>query len=184
MSAVGFSLGGYTVLAMAGALTAVDRYRTWALASPGFEGGPREMPNAAARVPELLETSAPFRASWDRQSDSFRDTRLRAAVAIAPAPPVRAFDPASLSAIGLPVTLIVGEADREAPARDCADWLVDRNPDFRRLSAGTDVGHYTFLGLSADPAKMGRGPVFLDNPGVDRAAVHRWTAKAVLASLV
>lgn len=180
---VGFSLGAYTVLALAGAITSMDRYRDWSSQFPAFQRGPREMPDAADHVPKLMQTSAPFRLSWARQSDSFLDDRVRAVIAIAPPPPVRGFDAATVAAIRTPVTLITGEADEEAPSKECADWLMDANPDFRRISVGSRVGHYTFLGFPGSAAAADDIALFRDNVGVNRAEVHRQVIDEVAAIL-
>lgn len=183
VSAVGFSLGAYTVLALAGAVTSMSRYLEWASDFPSFQEGPREMPDAASHISELMQTSEPFRASWARQSDSFLDRRIRAVVAIAPPPPVRGFDPATVDAIETPVTLITGEADAEAPSQECADWLIQSNSRFRRWSVGRNVGHYTFLGFPAEPVSDDEAVLFQDNEGVSRASVHERVAQEVLSVL-
>lgn len=60
VSAVGFSLGGYTAMALAGAQTCLDEFETWRRANGITEGGPREFPDAADRIPALMETSNAF----------------------------------------------------------------------------------------------------------------------------
>lgn len=183
VSALGFSLGAHSVLAVAGAVTSMNRYRRWATEFGQFQGGPREMPDAAEHIPRLLRESEPFRLSWSRQSESFVDRRFRAVAALAPPPPVRGFDPASLRRIAIPVTLITGEADREAPSHECADWLQRCNPRFRRARLGEDVGHYTFLGLPAGKVRREEVYLFADSPGVNRDDVHVRTGDAVLSAI-
>jgi predicted dienelactone hydrolase len=183
VSAVGFSLGAYTALVLAGAVTSMERYLEWASDFPSFQGGPREMPDAATHIPTLMEASQPFRSSWARQSDSFLDARIRKVVAIAPPPPVRGFDPAKVAAIETPVTLITEEADTEAPSRECADWLVRQNSRFRRISVGAHVGHYTFLGFPAELESGDQAVLFQDSVGVSRANVHAQVAEDVIATL-
>ncbi|WP_371171520.1 alpha/beta hydrolase family protein [Aliiroseovarius sp. 2305UL8-7] len=179
--AVGFSLGGYTALALAGARTSMDRYLSWASRSGVSSAtGPREFPNVASHIKRLLESSSTFRKSWARQDASFKDERIRSITAIAPAPPVRAFDAESLQSISIPVTLISGEADTEAPSRDCADWLATINSRFDKVSIGQNVGHYTFLGFPTANVIEGEEFVFIDNPGVDREDVHEAVEKIVL----
>ncbi len=183
VSAVGFSLGAHTVLALTGAITSMERYSEWATNFPAFQGGPREMPDAATHVPRLLQTSQPFRVSWTRQSDSFFDARIRMAIALAPPPPIRAFDPATVAAIEMPVTLITGEADKEAPSRECADWLMQTNIHFGRISVGTNVGHYMFLGLAGQLSGDDDEVLFRDEPGVSRSSVHQQVAEAIVAAI-
>lgn len=184
VSAVGFSLGGYSTLALAGARGSVERFVHWASSSDVTATGPREMPDAATHIPRLLKTSEVFRTSWARQEGDFRDGRVRSVVAIAPAPPVRAFDPVTVAAIVPPVTLITGEADEEAPSEVCADWLAGLNAGFRRVSMGRDVGHYTFLGLPQGNVGAENGFLFADRPGIRRAEVHARTAEVVCDALM
>ncbi|MGJ8570311.1 MAG: alpha/beta hydrolase family protein [Hoeflea sp.] len=181
--AAGFSLGAYTVLSLAGAVTSMNRYMEWASDFPSFQGGPREMPDAASHISELMRTSEPFRDSWARQSNSFLDSRVKALVAIAPPPPVRGFDSATVEAIETPAMLITGEADAEAPSQECADWLMQKNSHFRRWSVGRKVGHYTFLGFPAEPISDDEAILFQDNDGVSRADVHEKVAQKVLSIL-
>ena len=181
--AVGFSLGGYAVLALVGARTFVERFQRWASRSGNAATGPREFPDAANHIPSLLEGSSTFRQSWDRQSDSFEDPRIRSIIALAAAPPVRAFDTESLRSITTPVTLITGEGDTEAPSVHCADWLVQVNSRFERFSVGEHVGHYTFLGHKAGTINEDEEFLFLDNPAVDRNDVHKKVAELVRTSM-
>ncbi|MGL5011466.1 MAG: alpha/beta hydrolase family protein, partial [Paracoccaceae bacterium] len=183
VAAAGFSLGGHTVLALVGAKTAMDRYQAWAPATGLFTAGPREMPDAGDHIPHLLASSAVFRASWARQGDSFLDPRIGRIVAIAPAPPVRGFDESSVASISIPVTLMTGEADTEAPSPECADWLGATNSGFRRVSLGADVGHYTFFSLAAGEVTAEEAFLFADRPGVNRQDVHRRSLGLVLAAL-
>ncbi len=182
-SAVGFSLGGYAVLSLLGARTSVERFQLWARDKGAIGRGTEEFPDVAERLPELLESSSVFRRSFDQQSGDFSDARICKAVAIAPAPPVRAFSKESLLGIAKPVTIITGGADIVAPAGDCGGWLAEVNPSFQHISAGDAVGHYAFLGL---PSRLGMRvapKLFVDNEGVDRARVHQQTAKSILTAL-
>lgn len=172
ISAVGFSLGGYTVLSIVGAVTQMDLFREWSVGLP-FGEGPIEFPKLTSHVPTLLAESAVFRASWERQSADYRDERISRVVALAPAPTVRGFEEASLATVEKPVVLAVGGADQEAPAEDCAVWLHERLPNSELHLLGPDVGHYTLLAQGTDTARSSLPHLFADAPSVDRDAVHR-----------
>jgi predicted dienelactone hydrolase len=88
--AAGFSLGGYTVLSLGGAITHMRLFSDW-MTARGITRGPREFPDIASHVAPLLERSRVFRASWERPSQSYRDARVKAILSCAPAPTVRAF---------------------------------------------------------------------------------------------
>lgn len=182
VSAAGFSLGGYTALALAGAITETERMLAFVQEYPATSG-PQEMPDLAGQIEPLLSSSPVFRKSWDRQSHSYRDPRVRAVVAMAPAPPVRGFTDESLGAIRLPVTILCGEADEEAPYHLCSEWLHDRLADSTLTSLGRHVGHYTLLPVGTQTAARSNAQYWKDAPGVDRAAVHATAADLTLAAL-
>ncbi len=183
VSAVGFSLGGYTVLALAGARTSLDAFNAWRAANSITEGGPKEFPDAADSIPALMENSAVFRSSWARHGEDFTDARIASVLAIAPAPPIRAFVPKTVSAIKVPITLITGGADVEAPTEQCADWIVSLNPHVVHHDLGQDVGHYTFLDLPANRALVGKVDIFTDRSGVERHSVHKAAISLASSSL-
>lgn len=179
--AAGFSLGGHTVLGLAGAVVDMRRFATWAEGRPGGRG-PREFPDLADRLPGLLATSAVFRASWERRAESCRDPRVRAVLACAPAPTVRGFTPASLRAIDLPVAIAVGEADREAPPDDGARWLHAHLPRSRLELLGGEVGHYALLAEGTPAGRAEMPELWADPPGMNRRAVHDRVAALALVT--
>lgn len=183
VSAVGFSLGGYTVMALSGARTSLGEFDAWRRASNVTEGGPKEFPDAADSIVALTETSEAFRQSWARHGDDFTDNRLKSVVAIAPAPPVRSFTPQSIERLKLPVTILTGSADTEAPSEQCANWLVSQNDGFHHHDLGHDVGHYTFLDHPSDKSLVGQVDIFTDHKNIVRTQVHEQAANIVLKAL-
>lgn len=181
VACAGFSLGGYTALSLAGAITDMEQFRTWAGATP-FRNGPREFPDLGECVEPLLRQSAVFQAAWERQAASFADPRIGAVAALAPAPPIRAFTQRSLAVLGPPVTILAGGADREAPADLCAEWLHHHLPGSCLHRLGRDVGHYTLLPEATEEGRRLAPELSVDAPGVGRSAVHRHSAAIVLAA--
>ncbi|WP_075215656.1 alpha/beta hydrolase family protein [Mongoliimonas terrestris] len=176
--AAGFSLGGYTVLALAGAITEVARFDAYA-AAVGLAGVP-EFPDLIARAASLRETSPAYRDSLARHGESHRDERVRAVFAIAPAPTVRGFTDESLAALRVPVDMLVGDADTIAPADDCARWLAARLPDARLTVTGLGVGHYVYLPEGLPVGKLFDATLFADPPGIDRRRLHDEAADLAL----
>ena len=170
--AAGFSLGAYTVLSLAGAITELPLFLAWGDRQPGGLKGPPEFPDLPDRVEGLLRSSPTFRASLERQSLTYADPRIRAVTAIAPPPPVRGFRPKTVAAIRLPVAILVGQADPEAPHEACALWLKQQNPEFAVELLGETVGHYVFLNEATDLGRREAPQICLDAPGVDRRAIH------------
>ena len=172
VTAIGFSLGGYTVIALAGARTSMEAFEDWLQANSITAKGPKEFPDAADHIPELRQKSSVFRESWARHSNDFTDRRITSVIAIAPAPPIRSFLPSTLSSLAMPVTILTGGADVEAPPEYCANWITSLNPRIQHHDLGPDIGHYTFLGLPDDKSQVGEMGVFTDRAGVDRCKLH------------
>ena len=168
----GFSMGGYTLLANLGGRSEVARYRQWALGSR-FELGPKEFPVLHLRFEEVFAQSAALQASWARQAEDYRDPRIKAVLALAPAPMVRAFTPESIASITAPVTLVVGGADYEAPAALCADWIAPQLCNARLEHIDPKAAHYVFM-PQCTPLGAERVPhLCQDAEGLDRAELHQ-----------
>ncbi|WP_346892413.1 alpha/beta fold hydrolase [uncultured Roseibium sp.] len=177
--AAGMSLGGYTVLGLAGAVTDMERFVAWATPRPG-PTGPREFPDLADRLDDLKATSKPFAASMARQGDNYEDERIKAAFALVPAPTVRGFTPESVAAIEIPVLILCGDADREAPAEVCAVWLGRQNPSFDVEILTGNIGHYVFLSEATETGRIDAPDICLDPPDVDRAVIHKTCVEKAL----
>ncbi len=180
---VGFSLGGYTSVSLAGARTSMEVFDAWNTTLPTPMRGPKEFSEMADELETLADTSATYRASLARHMDDYSDDRIWSFVAIAPAPTVQGFTAQSLAAITRPLTLITGGADTEAAKEVCSDWLQAQNPAFRYHNVGEHVGHYTFLGYPTKTALRAKLDIFQDHPDVDRHDVHASTLQIVKDTL-
>jgi predicted dienelactone hydrolase len=172
IGAAGFSLGGYTMIEIAGGITnpqAVLEYCD----SPRSHGtcNIHEFPNLAAKAERLLKTDAQFAAAFGRGSESYRDPRVRAVFAIAPALGP-AFSPAALARISIPVEIVAGAADPIAPPADNAEYFARHIRGAKLFILPGGVAHYTFLDMCAPGGKRGLPTYCDDPPGVDRNSVH------------
>ena len=140
----GFSAGGFTALVAGGARVDLKRFQAFCEGHPddGICKPQLEFPVtleqglAALTTPELAAEAA-------HAGDDHSIRGVRAVFAIAPAI-VQALDPASLSAITTPVSIILGDADPVAPPHSngsAAARLIPR----AQLKALPGVGHYDFL---------------------------------------
>ena len=174
IGAAGFSLGGYTMFEIAGARTDPALFEKYCQA-PEAEGcaAPPEFPDLLARRAELLKSSASFRDATSHAGDSYRDTRVRAVFAIAPALG-HALTEDSLRAISIPVQIVTGDADPIAPPGPNAQRLASLVPA-AALTRLPSVGHYTFLAVCTDAGRRAQAQLCGDAPGLDRAAVHQRT---------
>jgi len=158
IGAVGHSAGGYTVMALAGGRPDVARIAQHCQRNraedPIFCGmGRGDRP--AGAVPAAAPAPAPA------------EPRVRAVVALAPVGVV--FDPASLAAIRVPVSLYEAEADRWLVPRFHSQWIgahvkgiaVHRVPQ---------AWHFAFMDTPSMAIPTPDGDIAADPPGFDRAA--------------
>lgn len=184
VAAVGFSLGGHTVMALAGGQTSIDEFDVWRKDNNITAGGPTEFPDAADHIPRLLKTSKAFRHSRVRHGDDVSDDRISSAIAIAPAPPARSFTAQPIAQLRVPLTILTGSADQEAPSEHCANWIIEQNNHCTHYDLGRNVNHCTFLEWPTDRSLVGQVDIFTDHSTVNRAQVHEKAAKLVLTSLI
>ncbi|MEL7040805.1 MAG: alpha/beta fold hydrolase [Pseudomonadota bacterium] len=181
ISMVGFSLGGYTAIALAGGRTDLDRMAQFC-ASDRRDGtcDPQpEYPEAEADFLALLEGDADLMQDLEQSGRDFSDARIKKFVTLAPAV-VQAFTDQSLSNISVPVLAIVGTSDRIAPAATNAERVYNR-------VAGADLkiidgaGHYAFLNRCTPFGEL-HVPICKD-PGRARGDIHAAAMSAILAFL-
>jgi predicted dienelactone hydrolase len=176
IGAAGFSLGGYTMIEIAGGVTnpqAVINYCD----SPRSHGtcNIHEFPDLAAKAEQLLKTDPSFAAAFARGNQSYRDRRVRAVFAISPALGP-AFSPQTLTNISIPVEIVVGAADPIAPPPDNAEYFARHIHHAKITILPGGVAHYTFLDACAPTGKKTMPVYCVDAAGVDRQRVHQQVA--------
>jgi predicted dienelactone hydrolase len=185
IGAAGFSIGGYTAMALGGAQTDVsivyDLCREGTDAGQKPNKGARDADAAVCHTPEMHNMGSPQQLlqavrktsgeSLARSGDSFQDQRVRAVFAIAPAMGM-AFTDESLRAMRLPVEMVVGKEDPIAPARENDDWIRLNVRGARETILPHGVMHYTFLDTCTPDGKSKLTTYCSDNAGVNRDAVH------------
>ena len=181
IAAAGFSLGGYTMIEIAGGRTSVKRFGAACARRDGDPtcSGPPEFPNLGQRVAALLKTDAAFRAAYAGDGVSYRDPRVKAVFAIAPAL-AQAMIPSSLRQITIPVSIVVGTADPIAVGSLNGAVLAKAIPG-ATFAWIPNAGHYTFLDTCTAAGKAALKLFCGDRPGLDRAAVHAEVANRALA---
>jgi predicted dienelactone hydrolase len=155
---------------LAGATTDVNRILAWC----GERKGACDPPE----MPDLMERFAAIRQQPQVQhsGDSYRDPRIRAVFAIAPAV-ARAFTPESLQKITIPVEIVAGAADSIAPPAENGQFFAANIKGAKLTILPGGVGHYTFLDVGTDAGKKQLPNLFVDSAGVDREAIHRQVAE-------
>lgn len=166
IGAVGFSLGGYTVLELAGARTNLPAFEHFC-ASPDADAicHPPEMRRAQDDARAADAPSPKTAASLARAGASYRDTRIKAVFAIAPALGM-AFDDTAFAEVRIPVALIAGTADVTAPV-DTNIRRIGRLLPRASVELIPGAAHYTFLDTCLPP--LGRAP----GPGLQGSTRRR-----------
>lgn len=178
IAAAGFSLGGYTMIEIAGGITDVPAFNAFC-ASPRADGickSPPEFPTLVEDFYKLPDTDPAFRAALQHASDSYRDSRVRAVFAIAPALGP-AFQPSSLSKISIPVEIVAGQSDQSVPIESSAKYFAKNIPNAKLVIFPGNVAHYTFLDSCPESGRKSRPMLCVDGAGVDRDAIHAKTSE-------
>ncbi len=178
IGAAGFSLGGATVLALAGARASAARLYAYCAhkseAAVCNGAATPAIPDVMARTSELLRTSSAYRAASAAGARSHRDARVKAVFSIAPALGPEII-PESLRAIAIPVALVAGAGDPVVPPEDNAVPVALGLPDATLTILPREVAHYTFL-TACTAAGIERFAAICEESGPARVEVHRQTA--------
>jgi predicted dienelactone hydrolase len=177
IGAAGFSLGGYTVIAVAGGVFSQSEFDAFCR-SPrkDFTCGPQpEFPAAPALFEELRRTDPVVQASLRHAGDSYEDKRIKRVFAIAPALG-GGFTREGLGKVAVPVHIVVGAGDSVTPPDTNARRYADLIKSARLTVLPGNVGHHTFL---AECTARGKAVVEVcrDAEGVERGQVHQQVAR-------
>lgn len=173
IAAAGFSLGGYTVIELAGGITSRAKFDDVcrALADQTSCKAPPEFSDLVPEAQTLAATDPDFARALRGDGASYRDPRMRAIFAMAPSlgPAVTAD---SLGKIKIPTVIVAGEADSVVPVDANAKYYAGKIPHAELTILPGGVGHYTFLDVCTAEGRSALPAQCVDHPGVDRAAIH------------
>ncbi|MBZ8139575.1 peptidase [Rubrivivax gelatinosus] len=168
----GFSLGGLTALASAGAR---PRWAAWRAAcavtktTPGCALPPEAAARSTAADVAALQRSEGFAPSLVRAGADLHDGRVRAAFVIAPAMSAAlAHEP-----LAVPVQVVAGEADDQVDLADLRVWGQVPGVSVELLPG---VTHYAFLMRCSVSGRFFAAAICRDPAGLDRARLHAGTA--------
>jgi predicted dienelactone hydrolase len=172
IGAAGFSLGGYTVIAIAGGRVDMSALIALCTADPQSSScqSPPEFPDLIAKQRALRASDPSYANAIANSNVTVADPRVRAIYAIAPAV-AEAVTLDSLHDIALPVRIAYGTSDTIAPppqnALRYANWI----PGAETMPV-LGAGHYTFLDTCTAGAARTLHDLCVDGTGIDRNAVH------------
>jgi predicted dienelactone hydrolase len=167
----GYSLGGYTMAALAGGETSLSHLADFCNSrerDATCDGQP-EFPDAEKIFNGMLEDDPSLRVRAAEHSRSFADPRIKSFVLIAPAP-AQAFTDDSLLKTGARALIIGGDADTMAPIATNAKRLAGKLRN-SRMEIVKGAQHNSFLDECAPKARRWIAAC-KDAPGVNRGAIH------------
>lgn len=179
LGVAGFSAGGFTALAAAGARVDLKRFQAFCKDHPD-DGICRPQKEFAVTQDEAAAALASPELGGEvaHAGDDHSIRGVRAAFAIAPAI-VQAFDPASLTSMTTPVSIILGEADPVAPPHTNGGAAARMIPR-AQLKALPGVGHYDFLS-TCTPAAMKRDVPLCRDLQVSQGQTHFEALQAAIS---
>ena len=180
--AAGHSAGGATVIMLAGGQFSGDEIAKFCEAPTTARDSscePRDLiAKSIAEIAELRKHDPAVQASLARSKRSYRDERIRAVVAMAPAVGP-AFAEATLRAITTAVFIVTAKDDAVTPPPTNALRYARFIPDARLLTVPGNANHFTF---GSDCTDEGRRALETcrDGEATDRTQVHELVAQRVL----
>ncbi len=178
IGAAGFSLGGYTVISLAGGLTSMEAFRSFC------ESRDRDATcELQAEFPGVSDdyrhaaTLDHVRESMARHDESWRDDRFAAVYAMAPALG-GAFTQRGLMPIVVPVGILGAPRDHVAPIQTNAEYFAE-HIEGAELEMIDDARHYSFLSRCTESGRE-RLELLCTESAEARAAIHEQAARKVI----
>jgi predicted dienelactone hydrolase len=167
IGAAGFSIGGYTVLSLAGAKLNFNAIQTY-FDTPG---GKKE-----ANIPEFpgIDKMIGDQAIAEsfKNSPDLKDGRIRAFFAICPSIGQGFVKREQFAAIMAPVYIVGAQSDSIAPVKTNAAHYHELIKGSKLMIVPGKAGHYVFLNEAVDEIKKQQPFIFADDPTVSRHSVH------------
>lgn len=170
IAAAGHSLGGWTVMELAGAQFSAARF---------LDDCKTHQALGACKLSHVLGTDMPDAA--EKLAASQRDPRIKAVVSL-DLGLARGFTPESLANVSVPVMVMGAQADSDdVPARLESGYLFASLPaDSRQFVSVTGATHFSFMQMCRPGAEAlieaqdpGEGIVCRDGGSLSRPAIHK-----------
>ncbi len=169
---VGFSLGGYTNIALAGGY--VDRNADTVNAAENTPALPPEFPETDEVID--FENDSLIVASYKTYKDQVKDERIKAFFVMAPAIGFGFYSPEQTKEIAAPIFIVAGKGDTNTPIAANAEnyHKLIKNSELHLFNEF--VNHYIFLNEGTAFGKEVIPNLTIDHPTVVRKEIHKKTA--------
>ena len=165
VGALGHSAGGYTVLALAGAVPDLSRLGKHCQAEASADSIFCSLGRSAQALTPLPAATTP--SPLQANASPLKDARVRAVVAMAPTGVLLTAE--SLAAVSAATMIYEAELDRFLVPRFHAEWVAQNLPaaNLRRVP---NAWHFAFMDTPSMTIPSPDGDVAANPPGFDRAA--------------
>ncbi len=172
---VGFSLGGYTNIALAGGY--VDR-----TVRENEKAEDREMPAEFPETDEIIdfENDSLIVSSYNKYKNHVKDDRIKSFFVMAPAIGFGFHSKEQTDKITAPIFIVAGKGDLVAPVKNNAEKYHSLIQTSKIYLFDKNVGHYIFLNEPTEFGKEVAPEITIDNPTVDRKKIHEKTLELAL----
>lgn len=178
VAAVGFSLGGYTVISLAGGKMDYDLLGSFSNTEQGRkEADIPEMPGLLEKI-----KAGDYGSEYDKVKDKLHDPRIKCVVALSPAIG-QGFDKKGLSGIRIPVLIVGAENDVIAPPKTNASHYAQNIRGAKVEILPGQAGHYVFLNECTDFGREVANFICTDDVTVNREAIHIKVSQSVSSFL-
>lgn len=168
---VGFSFGGYTSLALAGANLECSLLKM----NAKTPNGKKEF-----NIPELGDlTKLIEQISCDNVQKTFKDKRIKAFVALSPALGLGFNSTEQTKTIDSPVLIFGAENDNIAPIKTNAEFYCKLIHSSNFVLLEGKVGHYVFLNEASENLKKEAKKYYIDDKTVNRDTIHKKVEKEI-----
>jgi predicted dienelactone hydrolase len=168
IGAAGFSIGGYTVIALAGAKLDLKSMNAFTQTPEGIkEITIPEFPNLTDALDEK-EIEESF-----KNSPPLKDKRIKAVFTICPAIGQGFTKQSQFKDVDIPMFIVGAQSDSIAPVATNAAHYHRLMPKSKLFIVPGKTGHYVFLNEAIPEVKKTGSAIFNDDPSVDRLAVHK-----------
>ena len=173
IGAAGFSLGGYTMIEIAGGITDAQGFVHYCdtAHADGICTSPPEFPTLVEDFRKLIREHPEV---LQHAGDYYRDPRVRSVFAMAPALGP-AFPASGLKKISIPAEIVAGESDQNVPIASSAKYFAAEIPGAKLHIFPGNVAHYVFLESCTEAGRKRLPALCVDGKKVDRDAIHRET---------
>jgi predicted dienelactone hydrolase len=167
IGAAGFSLGGFTSIALSGAKMDYQAFEKYLQT----EGGKKE-----ADIPEMPGLSSFFGKPEIQESfkkaPPLNDKRIKSVFVMSPAIGQTFPTKENFKDVTVPVYIVAAANDQMAPLKTNAAHYAKMIGTSQYKTLGGEAGHYVFLNEAKDFMKKDAPMFFADPPGVNRKAIH------------